>query len=167
MIMDWTVKITDIVMILAVLVGPIIAVLITIWAQKRNDKRSAKLQLFIVLMGERKSITISSARANALNSIDVIFSDNENVTSLWHQYYQLLARPESIEERGHTWLQLLSSMADDLGMSKLTTIELDKFYTPQGHVDNYEFQQKIGQEWLRVLENTEHFLVKQRSEDSV
>ena len=52
MIIDWTIKITDIVMILVVLIGPISAVLITLWAQDRNDKRSAKRQLFLALIGE-------------------------------------------------------------------------------------------------------------------
>jgi hypothetical protein len=73
----------------------------------------------------------------------------------------LLAQNPS-EERVHTWLELLSAMAEVLGMSKLSATELDKFYIPQGHVDNLEFQQKIGQEWLRVLENTQHFLVEKR-----
>ncbi len=55
MVFDWTVKITDIVMIVAVLVGPISAVLITLWAQNRNDERSAQRGLFLTLIGERKS----------------------------------------------------------------------------------------------------------------
>ena len=113
--LDLTVKVTDIVMIFAVLLGPIFAVCITIWAQQRNDKRSAKLQLFITLMSERKSVNVSNARANALNNIDVIFSDNEKVTSIWHKYYSLLSQSNH-EERGHTWNELLSSMAKDLGI---------------------------------------------------
>jgi hypothetical protein len=161
MVFDWTIKVTDIVMIVAVLIGPISAVLITLWAQKRNDKRSAKRQLFLALIGERKSLVISNATANALNSIDVVFSNNQKVRDLWHKYYALLAQNPS-EERVHTWLELLSAMAEVLGMSKLSATELDKFYIPQGHVDNLEFQQKIGQEWLRVLENTQHFLVEKR-----
>ncbi len=161
MVFDWTIKITDIVMIAAVLIGPISAVLVTLWAQKRNDERSAKRSLFLALVGERQSLIISNAKAQALNSIDVVYSNNQKVRDLWHKYYALLSQQPN-QERGHTWLELLSSMAEELGMSKLSATELDKFYTPQGHVDNYEFQQKIGQEWLRVLENTERFLVEKR-----
>jgi NhaP-type Na+/H+ or K+/H+ antiporter len=82
MVFDWTIKVTDIVMIVAVLIGPISAVLITLWAQKRNDKRSAKRQLFLAFIGERKSLVISNATANALNSIDVVFSNNQKVRDL-------------------------------------------------------------------------------------
>ena len=161
--LDLTVKVTDIVMIFAVLLGPIFAVCITIWAQQRNDKRSAKLQLFITLMSERKSVNVSNARANALNNIDVIFSDNEKVTSIWHKYYSLLSQSNH-EERGHTWNELLSSMAKDLGISNLSLTDIDKFYTPQAHVDNYEFQQSVNNELLRVLKNTEHFVVEKRND---
>jgi hypothetical protein len=156
---DWTIKITDIVMIFAVLIGPISAVLVTLWAQKRNDERSAKRQLFLMLIGERKSLIISKAMSQALNSIDVVFANNQKVRDLWHKYYNLLAQPPS-QDREHTWLELLSAMSEDLGILKLTATELDKFYTPQGHVDELTFQQQIGEEWLRVLKNTNHFLIE-------
>ena len=68
----------------------------------------------------------------------------------------LLSQPPG-EERGHTWLALLQAMSIDLNYSKLTQIDLDKFYTPQGHVDDAEFQRKLGQEMLRVFESSEHF----------
>ena len=113
MVFDWTVKITDIVMIVAVLVGPISAVLITLWAQNRNDERSAQRGLFLTLIGERKSVITSKTTTQALNSIDVVFSKNKKVKELWHKYYALLAQAPS-EERGHTWIELLSAMSENL-----------------------------------------------------
>ena len=40
----------DIVTIIALILGPVIAVIITRWSQKRSEKRNAKWQLFLTLM---------------------------------------------------------------------------------------------------------------------
>jgi hypothetical protein len=85
------------------------------------------------------------------------------VVDLWHKYYALLSQPPG-EERNHTWLELLTEMAADLRYSNLKQTDLDKFYIPQGHVDQLDFQREVQVEWLRVLRNTERFVVEQRSE---
>jgi hypothetical protein len=46
-------EIKDIVTIIALIVGPVIAVIITLWSQKRSEKRLAKRQLFVTLMANR------------------------------------------------------------------------------------------------------------------
>ena len=113
-------------------------------------------------MGERKGINISQEMAKALNTIDIVFSNNPTVVSLWHRYYALLSQPPG-QERNHTWLELLTAMAADLHYSNLKQTDLDKFYIPQGHVDDADFQRKVGEQWSRVLENTERFLVEPKS----
>jgi hypothetical protein len=150
--------------LLAIILGPVTAVCITLWVQSRSIKKTAKRQLFTSLIAERKGIVISREVANALNTIDVVFSDNPKVVELWHKYYSLLSQQPS-EERAHTWLELLSAIATDLGYSNLKQVDLDKFYTPQSHADWYEFEKEIRGEWLRVLKNTERFLVEKREPD--
>ena len=147
---------------LAIFLGPLAGVIFTLWFQKRKEKRDAKQNLFIELMAERKSIKITPNTARVLNTIDVVFGDNEQVKSLWHKYYSLLSVPPS-QERDHTWLELLTAMSKDLHYPKLSQIDLDKFYVPQGHVDDLEFQQRVSENWLRVLENTEKFLIEPRT----
>ena len=115
------------------------------------------MNLFLMLLGERKKV-MSPPVAAAINTIDVVFADNQGVISLWHKYYMLLAQPPS-EERSHTWLELLQAMALDLHYPKMSQIALDRYYIPQGHVDTQELQDKIGKNFLRVLENTNRFLV--------
>lgn len=53
-------------------------------------------------------------------------------------------------------------MAEELGYPKLKQTDLDKFYIPQGHADDIEFQRKAAEHLIRVLENTERFLVEPR-----
>ena len=111
-----------------------------------------------MLLGERKKI-MTTPVADALNTTDVVFADNHEVISLWHKYYMLLHQTPS-EERGHTWLEFLQAMAIDLSYPRMTQTTLDKYYIPQGHVDEREMQQNIAKNFLRVLENSERFLME-------
>lgn len=148
---------------LAIFLGPLVGVLFTLWFQSRKERRDAKFRLFMVLMSERKTWFVSKDIAQALNQIDVVFADNQKVKSLWHKYYALLALPPG-EERNHTWLELLAEMAKDLRYTHLSQVDLDKFYIPQGHVDDAEFQKKVARQWSRVLENTERFMIVPKDE---
>ncbi len=143
---------------IAIVIGPLAGVIFTIWFQSRREQRLARQQLFMTLMSERKGLSISTEVTKALNRIDVVFADRPKIKALWHKYYALLSQPPS-EERNHTWLEMLSAMATDLGYGTLSQTDLDKFYIPQGHVDDAEFNRKIAVQWHRVLENTERFMV--------
>jgi hypothetical protein len=148
---------------LAIFLGPLAGVLFTLWFQSRKERRDAKQQLFLVLMSERKNHFVPREITKALNQIDVVFADRPQIKSLWHKYYGLLSQPPG-EERNHTWLELLAAIAEDLGYKGLSQVDLDKFYIPQGHVDDAEFQRKVGAQWHRVLENTERFIVVPRAD---
>lgn len=148
---------------LAIFLGPLTGVLLTLWMQSRKELRDAKHQLFLALMAERKTLSVSFQVAQALNKIDVIFAKNSEVKKCWHDYYSLLQQPPG-ELRAHKWLELLTNMAKVLGYSSLSQVDLDKFYIPQGHADDADHQRKMGQQWARVLENTEHLMLKARQD---
>ncbi len=149
---------------LAIFLGPLFGVIFTFWFQSRKDKIEAKRKLFLTLMTDRKGLTVTAELANSLNTIDVVFSGNTKVKNLWHKYYALLAQPFN-EDRTHTWLELLEAMAKDLNYSSLSQVDLDKFYLPQGHADELKFRQKTAEQWLRVLENTENFVLIPRTDN--
>jgi len=147
--------------ILAVIVGPIAAVIITLCYQRHREKQDAKHRAFLGLMAHRKSFPPSYAMVEILNTLDVVFAKNRKIVDLWHKYYSLLGTPPS-EDREHTWLELLAAIAEDLHYPTLKQTDIDKFYVPQGHVDLFSQQQNIAKELLRVLENTEHFVIMKR-----
>ncbi|MGH8122068.1 MAG: DUF6680 family protein [Rudaea sp.] len=150
---------------LAIFLGPLTGVLFTIWFQQRKERREAKHRLFLTLMADRKPYNMPTIQvAQALNTIDVVFSNNHEVVRLWHSYYNLLAQKPS-EDRNHTWLELLAAMASDLGYKQIKQTDLDKFYMPQGHVDWQANQVKAAQEWLAVLQRTHHFIVESKPAD--
>jgi hypothetical protein len=84
--------------LLALLFSPIIAVCITLWWQNRKEKRDAKRRLFMTLMMHRKFLTPTYDWVNALNLIDVVFADNSNVVTLWHDLYTLYQTPNTTPE---------------------------------------------------------------------
>jgi hypothetical protein len=150
--------------LLAILFGPIIAVCITLWWQKRKERRDAKRHLFITLMVHRKFLTPTYDWVNALNLIDVVFADNPNVVDLWHGLYTLYQTPNtSAETLNHKYIELLSAMAKVLGFRRLQQTDIDKFYSPQVHADQLKAQSEAQSEWLRVLKKTDHFLAEPRA----
>jgi hypothetical protein len=112
------------------ILGPVIAVAITLWSQKRSEKRNAKQHLFMTLMAHRRAGPIREW-VNALNLIDVVYAGDTKVVQLWHQLYDILsARPFNEQTFGHKYIDLLSAMASSLGHRSLKQTDIDKFYAP-------------------------------------
>ena len=151
--------------IIAVIIGPVIAVIITLWYQRRKERRDIKQRAFLVLMAHRRSIPPNMAMVEVLNTLDVVFSENHTIVDLWHKYYVLLSQPLS-QERQHIWLELLSAIAKDLGYPTLKQTDIDKFYIPQGHMDQFELQCRLQNELLRVFKNTASFVVNKKEDES-
>jgi hypothetical protein len=149
---------------LAIFLGPLAGVIFTLWFQARKELRDAKHRLFLALLAERKAPLVSPQVAQELNKIDVVFADAPKVKAKWHEYYAMLHGPGG-EPRAHKWLELLDVIAQELEYKGLTQLDLDKFYLPQGHVDDAEFKRKVSVNLARVLENTEHIVVKARGKD--
>ncbi len=150
--------------IVAMFVGPIVAVLITLWYQKRNDQLHIKYRLFITLMAKRKTNPPSQDWVDSLNTIDVVFADDPKVLMLWHEFYSLLnTPPPNPIAWEHKSIELLSAMALSLGYKGLQQVDIDKFYSPIAHGNQLEMSQNISAELLRVLQNTSHFIVKEKT----
>jgi hypothetical protein len=140
--------------IFALIAGPVIAVGITLWHQRRTEKRAAKDRLFLTLMAYRKSGPTPDW-INALNLIDVVFGDRPKVVSKWHTGYDVLnERPFNIQKFNHLYIELLSLMATSLGYKSLQQTDIDKFYTPQAIGDQAALNAEVQKEWLRVLKAT-------------
>lgn len=152
----------EIISIVAILLSPIIAVLITLWYQSYKTKRDAKMNLFLTLMTYRKTNPPTYSMVDSLNMISVLFSKNKTVVELWHEYYELLCQKfdeTNYETRSHKYLDMLSEMARVLGYKNLPQTSIDKFYSPVAHGIQYELSQKLHHEFLRVLENTASIVV--------
>ncbi|HLD18572.1 MAG TPA: DUF6680 family protein [Candidatus Nanoarchaeia archaeon] len=152
--------------IIAVIVGPIIAVIITLWYQSYKTKQDTKHRIFLTLMAHRKSNPPTFALVEVLNTLDVVFADKPKVTRLWHEYYDLLCtQPPNYQLWEHKYIDLLSEIAQSLGYKKLKQTDIEKFYTPVAHDTQAELNENIQKEFLRVLENTASFVVTKKEDD--
>lgn len=146
---------TEIVTIIALFAGPVAAVAITLWYQKRARKQEAKERLFSTLMAHRKSNPPTIDWATSLNLIDIVFSGNRNVVEKWHEAYAIsLQRPWNQERWNHSYIELLSEMGKVLGYKRLQQTDIDRFYAPEAHGTQAALQKEIQDEFLRVLKAT-------------
>jgi len=144
----------DIINIIAVITGPIFAVVITLMWQQRKEKRDSKERLFLTLMAHRRTFPPPIEWVNSLNVTDVVFAEHPQVVQLWHQYYSSLTNPpanENYQQREHTYLLMLSAIARALGYGRLEQTDIDKFYAPQVPPFLRALNYKCQTEWLRVL----------------
>jgi|SRR5579883_300286 len=154
----------DYVTIFALAFGPIAAVAITLWYQRRAEKRGAKLRLFVSLMGHRKSVPIHPEWVSSLNLIDVVFGDCPRVVERWRDLFQIIeTKPFAPERFERSKLDLLSEMAKVLGYKKLPQTDIDKFYVPEAHAQYAVKQGEVQEEFLRVLKATDHMGPKPRA----
>jgi hypothetical protein len=160
-------NIDTVAVVLATAIGPIAAVLITLWYQGTSQRQAAKERVFYSLMAHRKANPPTFEWANSLNLIDVVYADRPAIVQLWHELYDILQRtPLNNQQYAHKYLELLSAMAQSLGYHRLTQTDIDKFYSPQVHGDIAQLNAGIQLELLRVLRASERLSVVPRKDGS-
>jgi hypothetical protein len=108
--------------VLATAAGPIGAVLITFWRERRASLRSRRLQIFRTLMATRQ-IPISSEHVNSLNLIEVDFYGCKNVQKEWIAY------------KSHLFSLAPGVVEDDAWRDKRNVFLLTCFVKWRGHFD--------------------------------
>lgn len=153
--------------IAAIVIGPIVAVRISLWYQRRTQKYDAKNNLFMKLMAQRRTFPPPYDVLNSLNVIDVVFSEHPKVVQFWHEYYNLLSSPPiDAAAASGKFVDLLVEMGKALDYSNLVREDIDKFYSPQIHGDLLNLDLGVRQEFLRVLQKTSHFVVATRTNEA-
>jgi hypothetical protein len=145
--------ISDVCIVGATLVGPIIAVQVTRYLDDAKERRGRKLWVFQTLMATR-SYTLAQAHVEALNRIDLEFSaenDKERpVVGAWRAYLDLLgARGMSEDQwvlrRTDLLIDLLFHMGVALGYDFDRTHIKNATYAPMAHGRLEEQQEAIRQ----------------------
>ena len=159
MTFDYTVKITDLVMIFALFVGPIIAVQITEYLRKAEDARKRKVHIFRTLMATRSANLIYS-HIEALNLVEIEFNGStpaeKKILDCWRLY---IAHLNSKEYSPQDWqnrrkdllIDLLYEISNSLGYSHDKSQIKSGAYYPQGYVNVENENTETRQLWLEVL----------------
>jgi hypothetical protein len=145
-------KVVEFLTLVALISGPVVAVIITLWYQARVEKRRAKERLFVTLMSHRRSIPIAPEWVQALNVIDVVYADHPKVVGKWHELFDVLNLvPYNQARMTHVSLEMMSEMAKVLGYKDLQQTDIDKFYVPEAHSGQAARNLEVQTEFLRVL----------------
>ncbi len=144
--------------ILALVTGPIIAVLISIWIQNRKEKRQNQMNVFSTLIIHKYN-QIGHENIQALNLVDIVFKDNKEVRKLRKELFDLIlvdnkeledARKGQIETKRK---ELIQEMAKVLGY-KVSILDFDKIFFPVGMAEQIQRNDAILNELHRVLKET-------------
>jgi hypothetical protein len=157
MIFDWTIKITDIAIVFATILGPIFAVQAQKYLEKGREIKQRRAWLFRTLMATRAT-TLSPTHVEALNAIPIEFYGNDKglktIIDKWKTYLNHLCKDTAAsgwgEKRVELFVDLLQSMADFLGY-EFNTVEItNEIYHPKGH-EGIETDQEMIRRGLALL----------------
>ena len=153
-------KTSDWLMILAVFLGPIIAVRLTRYLDDKKEVRERKIKIFKTLMATR-AYTISWEHVTALNQIDLEF-DKANkkekaVIDAWKEYLDILGieslSPEQWNiKRIDLLVELLFKMAQVLNYDFDKTHIKNSSYSPKAHGNLDDEQKAIRNGLIQILE---------------
>ena len=152
---------TDILMVLAIAISPLIAVQVTRYLDDRNEERGRKLQVFKTLMATR-AYTLSTAHVEALNRIDLEFSSKRPLEkAVLDQWLQYLAHLGNQALTGQAWadkrvdllVDLLFAMAKALGYEFNKTQIKNGTYSPTAHGRVESEQENLRRLTLELLES--------------
>lgn len=140
---------------IVIIAAPIISVWVAQKLQDRDKKRQDKMDVFKTLMTSR-IYGWTPQSVQALNIIDIVFSDDKKVREQWKKYYDKLC----IENPTETDLnkikreqdKLLLELANTLGYKdKVSWETIQSPYIPKGMVDSTKQQQQYQNEQLNLM----------------
>ena len=136
----------SIINVIAIIVMPIVAVWVGQRLQRRSEIRKDKMWVFRALLIARTGWTVESV--NALNIIDVVFVDDEEVRKCWKEYYDKLCveNPNETELNKIQTAQyhLIEAIAKSLGYKdKITWETIQNPYMPKGMAESQRRQQEV------------------------
>jgi hypothetical protein len=137
---DWTVKVADLAIVFATLLGPVLAVQAQKWVERRNERNRRRQWIFETLMATRSSV-LAQRHVEALNAIPFAFRGCEKIVQAWNIYLDHLNTNFSdatlavwSNKSIDLFIALLQKMSEFLGYD-FDEVELRKgHYFPKGHV---------------------------------
>ena len=155
----------NIINIIAIVVSPLIAVLVSIWVQNWLETRRARRNIFANLMSTRHHVAHSDEIVRALNMIDVVFHNQEKVRKLWREYFEMLHSKETIPLWDKKKGELITEMAKVVGFGKQITLQdIERVYAPVGQAEDLKRTRELGDELLRVLKESKGLQVVPKAE---
>jgi uncharacterized membrane-anchored protein YhcB (DUF1043 family) len=144
---------------LAIIVGPVVAVWVTRFHDKRARNYNDKFDVFRALMKTRRA-RLDAEHVAALNLIEVVFYHENNIMEKYNQYYKHLATDlpaqnnhgSFLEERNGLFVSLVQAIGLKLGY-QFDKFDLDRgAYFPVGWGNDQDRQQRNAVMFTELLE---------------
>lgn len=155
----------DFLTLAALIIIPILAVIIAQWLQNRSEKRKDKMQIFKLLMTYR-IYGWTPDSVNALNIIDIVFSDDKKVRAAWKDLYDkyCVTNPDQhqLEKIKTAQYKLLEAMANSLGYKdKITWETIQNPYMPVGMAQQIEAKKNMQQAYYSAINSVNNYVQNQ------
>lgn len=142
-----------ILVVITALISGLFATLITIWWQGKAAIRKSKMKIFETLMAYRYSI-VAEPSVHALNSIDVIFYNDENVRRAYADFLNEAAkRPEMNPNTADKHLKLLEEMAKALNLKNIHWDDIKQAYCPNGLFEKLREEELLRKMQIQTAAN--------------
>lgn len=169
---DWTIKITDVAIVVATFFGPIAAVQAQKWLDRSRQVRDRRVAVFRALMATRASV-LAPAHVDALNAIPLEFHGRSqklrDVITAWNVLLDHLntRNPPDLnrwgERRVDLFVSLLFKISQCLGYG-FTELDIkNNFYAPQGHQTVQSDQEIIRRGLADVFSGVRGFPIEPRN----
>jgi hypothetical protein len=130
-------KLMEVLTLVALLLGPILAIWVTREVDKRRERHSKRIEIFKILMRTR-STRLHPDHVGALNLVEIEFYKEQKVQLALEKYFQHLNDRAAIaagtwnQNYDHLFTKLLSAIASSLGYQIEQLQILTGGYAPQG-----------------------------------
>lgn len=140
---DFTIKLTDIAIVVAALLGPVLAVQAQKWLERRRDVKERRLAIFRTLMATRAAM-LSPQHVEAINAVPVEFYGSsgklKQINDVWKLYldHHTTDRPATdawAQKRLDLFQDMLHLMSQFLGYSFSKAQLARDIYSPRAHGD--------------------------------
>lgn len=144
---DWQpLKTADVVLAVAALIGPILAVQAQKLVEQWRERRDRRVTIFRTLMATRAT-RLAPQHVEALNAIPIDFYGDQVILDLWEEYFSHLCKKSSSEAEKTIWhadsqryfVALIKAIARKIGY-KFNAAEMERAYFPEGHVNTQNDQ---------------------------
>lgn len=168
--MDWAFKLTDVLMVLATLLSPFIAVQASEKLRSNAAARDAREKVFHVLMSTR-SARMTPDHVGALNRIDLVFPTARfpAVSDAWSLYLRELSKDQPTveaaqqsawDEQNRAFYKLLRTMAEALKTPFSETTLQHNAYYPKGYVFNEAQAAEFRAAAVKVMKGEQPLVIK-------
>lgn len=161
--------------IIAIVIGPVLAVIVTRFVDNLRAAKERKFDIFRTLMRTRK-MPVHSDHVGALNLVEVEFIDKTNVITTWKAYLSNLGEQlppiedkekydVALKKRDSLLTKLIYAIAVSINVSVEQLDILEGNYIPQGWVDDDWEQKLVRRHLLNVLSAKSPIIIRPQNID--